>query len=138
MSRSADASIPGDEALYRSVAAEDVFDHGVLATAVEMPACSFNRSKFSRPEDVLLPRPSDTGIVEITPSELPGQIPRDAGEPYLFLVADDPVEANEAHCEVRICRKGFEYSRNHKPKKDVLMKAREELAKRLRIYRAPV
>ena len=137
MVRIADATIPDDEALYRSISREHVFEHGVLASAVEMPACSFNRRRYSPPEAVLVPRPTDTGIVEITPSEIPAPIPRNSGEPYEFMIADDPIEGNDAHCEIRLCRRGFEYSTSHKPKKDRLMKAREELAKRLRFHRSP-
>jgi hypothetical protein len=46
---------------------------------------------------------------------------------------------NEAHCEVRIRRQGHDYTRNLKlkPKPEMAMKAREALARTLRIHRAP-
>jgi hypothetical protein len=138
MARTPEATIPGNEALYRSVAKDDVDDHGALATAVEMPACSFNRGRYSKPEDVIVSsRPKENGILEITPSELPPPVPRASGEPYEFFAADDPIDTNEAHCEVRIRRTSTEYKSNHKPNKDILMKARAELAKRMRVHRAP-
>lgn len=138
MARIPEPTIPTSEALYRSVAKDEVDEHGALAAAVEMPACSFNRSKYSKPEDVLVAsRPTQNGIVEITPGELPPPVPRASGEPYEFFAADDPIDANDAHCEVRICRTGIEYKSSHKPNKDILMKARAELAKRMRVYRAP-
>jgi len=48
------------------------------------------------------------------------------------------VDANPCNSEVAMCsRIGFEYSRSHKPKKDIFLKARAELAKRLRVLQAP-
>lgn len=138
MARAPDSTIPADEALYRSVAKDHVDEHGVLAAAVEMPACSFNRSKHSKPDDIIVSsRPTENGILEITPSELPPPVPRASGEPYEFLAEDDPIEENEAHCEVRIHRTNTPYTRSHRPKKDIIMKARAELAKRMRVYKAP-
>ena len=145
MARIADATIPDDEALYRSVAKDHVDDRlVVLATAVEVPACSFNRGKYSAPEHVLVPsRPKDNGILVITPKELPPPIPRADEVPYEFFAADDPCPpedaGNEAHCEVRIRRQGHDYTKNLKlkPKPEMAMKAREALARKLRIHRAP-
>jgi hypothetical protein len=138
MPRTPDSHIPEDEPLYRSVAKDHVDEHGVLAAAVEMPACSFNRGKHSKPEDVIVPsRPAENGILEITSQELPPPVPRASGEPYEFFAEDDPIEENDAHCEVRIRRNGTPYSSKHKPNKDIVMKARAELAKKMRVLRAP-
>jgi hypothetical protein len=138
MARSPETTIPADEALYRSVEKDHVDEHGVLAAAVEMPACSFNRSKYSNPEDVIVSsRPKENGVLEITPRELPPPVPRASGEPYEFFAADDPIDGNDAHCEVRIRRTGIEYKANHKPNRDILLKARAELAKRMRVHRVP-
>jgi hypothetical protein len=139
MTRTRDNEIPSDEALYRSVAKDEVDEHGALAAAVEMPACSFNRSKYSEPEEVIVAsRPTQNGILEITPAELPPPVPRTSGEPYEFFAADDPIAANQAHCEVRIRRTGIEYKASHKPNKEIVMKARAELAKRMRVHRVPI
>jgi hypothetical protein len=142
MPRSADPTIPAEEALYRSVAKEHVGEHGVLAAAVDAPACSFNRSRYSAPDDVITAsRPTENGILEITPGELPPPLPRADATPYEFYAADDPClvngRENEAHCEVRIKRTGTEYAANHKPPKDIKLKAREALARKLRIHRIP-
>jgi hypothetical protein len=143
MPRRPDPKIPSDEPLYRSVSKEHVDEGlGVLATAVDMPACSFNRSMHSKPGDVFVPsRPNDNGILEITPQDLPGPIPRASAEPYEFFAADDPCPArdpeNEAHCEIRIARTGTEYSPKHKPAKDIKLRARDALAKKLRVHKPP-
>lgn len=139
MARILDEPIPDDETLYRSVAKDDVDEHlGVLPTAVEMPACSFNRSKYSTAADVFSPsRPAENGILELTPRELPPPIPRAEATPYEFFAEDDPIESNEAHCEVRIRRVGHPYNPKHKPSPDIRLKAREALARRMRIGRVP-
>jgi hypothetical protein len=142
MPRTPDGTIPVDEALYRSVSSDDVKGDDVLPQAVDLPRCSFNRSAYSKPEDVVTPkRPRDDGVVAVTPAELPEPVPRETAAPYVFFAADDPnppeEPANDAHCEVRMRPKGREFSKNHKPNKQVLAKARDALARRLRIVRAP-
>lgn len=106
MARAPDEQIPPDEPLYRSISAADVIGIDVLSSAVDLPRCSFNRGKYSAPEDVLVARrPDDNGIVAITGNELPSPVPRATGDPYEFFTADDPNPSedpdNDAHCEVR-------------------------------------
>ena len=120
MARSPDEPIPEDEPLYRSVAKEDIDPNlGVLAHSIEMPACSLNRSRYSAPDDV------------------PPPIPRNDAVPYEFFAADDPIEGNDAHCEIRIRRSGSAYNAKHKPSADIKAKAREALARRMRVKRMP-
>jgi hypothetical protein len=139
MTRSPDQEVPANETLYRSIAKDHFVEGvGVLAPGVEMPACSFNRSKYSAPEDVTVSsRPRENGIAEITPAELPPPIPRTDATPYEFFAADDPTDDNGAHCEVRICRTGTVYTPSHKPNAAIKLKAREALARQLRVRRPP-
>jgi hypothetical protein len=114
MPRTPDGTIPVDEALFRSVSIDDVKGEDVLPQAVDLPRCSFNRSAYSTPEDVVTPkRPRDNGVVAVTAAELPEPVPRETAEPNVFFVADDPnppeEPANDAHCEVRM-RRGIENS----------------------------
>lgn len=141
MAREAESGVPLDEALYRSVSVEDVSGDDVLPQAVDMPRCSFNRARYSEPEDVLTAnRPADNGIVTVKGEWLPGPVPRQPGgegKPYEFFVADDPTPDNDAHCEVRIRPQEGAFSKNHKVNKVVRAKAKDELARRLRILRPP-
>ncbi|MBN1609406.1 MAG: hypothetical protein JW940_22440 [Polyangiaceae bacterium] len=142
MSRLQDAEIPSGESLYRSVSDEEVNGDDILPTAVDLPRCSFNRSAYSRPESVFTSRrPGDTGIVEIQPQRLPPPVPRASGDPYEFLAVDHPNPPedpeNDAHCEVRIKPSGHDFSKNHKVGKEILAKAKDALARRLRIYMRP-
>ena len=144
MTRSADAEIPANEDLYRSISRDDVAGEDVLPTAVDLPRCSFNRSAHSAPESVIVEaRPNDTGIVCIAPERLPEPVPRPTApdRPYQFCAQDDPNPpedlANDAHCEIRMYPKGQPFSRNHQVKKEILAKAKDALARRLLVLRQP-
>lgn len=138
MARAPDDEIPPDEPLYRSISAADVIGNDVLSPAVDLPRCSFNRGKYSAPEDVFVAqRPDDNGIVAIAGNGLPGPVPRATGAPYEFFTADDPNPDNDAHCEVRIRPQGKAFSKNHKVNKEVCAIARDALARRLHIIKVP-
>lgn len=146
--RTLDEPIPADELLFRSVSPEDVVGGDVMATAVDLPRCSFNRAKYcSGPASVVIEeRPSDTGVVSISVGALPGPVPRSGvstGEPYEFIGADDPNPdedpENSAHAEVRLRPQGSAFSKNHRVKdKAVLAKAKDELCRRLTIVVVPI
>lgn len=145
--RSPDPLIPENEPLYRSICCDDVAGEDVLPSAVDLPRCSFDRSKYcSGPDSVLTSlRPKDTGVVFITPGTLPGPVPRSpgsTGQPYEFVAADDPnppeAPENGAHAEVRLRPQGQAFNKNHKVKdKAVLAKAKDELCRRLKIVTPP-
>lgn len=143
MPRQPDPSVPPTEPLYRSLSVDDVCNGEVLPEAVDVPRCSFNRSAYSKPKQVFAPsRPSDTGIGVITGAELPGPFERPSGAtPYEYVVEDDPNppddQSNDAHCEVRLTRQGLPYNKNHNYDKATKRAAREQLAKKLRIYLDP-
>ncbi len=144
MTRSADAEIPTSEELYRSISRDDLAGDDVLPSAVDLPRCSFNRSKYSVPESVIVEaRPNDTGIVSVTPERLPEPVPRASApeRPYEFFAQDDPNPpedpANDAHCEVRIRPRGQAFSKNHKVNKEILAKAKDALARKLHLVRHP-
>ncbi len=145
MPRKPDLSVPPTEVLYRSLAVDDVCNGEVSDASLDgFPCVSFNRSAYSIPTSVIVPcRPSDTGIGTITGTLLPGPFPRSTGAtpPYAFIVCDDPNPPedplNDAHCEVRLTRQGLPFIRNHTYDKLAKRRAREELAKSIRIYLAP-
>ena len=144
--RTPDAVLPEDELLYRSIAASDVIGADVQPSAVELPQCSFNRARYCTGAESVLTasRPEDTGVVSITRGTLPGPVPRlqpSTGKPYEFVADDDPHPPedpdNAAHAEVRLKPEGDEFNSNHKVKKEILAKATNELARRLKIVKAP-
>lgn len=133
--RAKDEPIPLEELLYRSILPEDVEGEHIIPHAVEMPACSFNRGKYSRPEDVLSSvRPRETVVTKVGVGELPEPFPRQSGEICEFHAEDDPLDENPAHCEVRLSLRGRGYSRNLRNNKNLMFEARARLASRLRIH----
>lgn len=142
MARVPDKAIPAEEPLYRSISADDVSGEDILPQAVDLPRCSFNRSAYSEPEHVFSDRrPLDNGIAELLVGNVPEPVPRETGNPYEFIVVDDPNPAedpdNAAHCEVRIKPQGIPFSKNHKVNKTILAKAKDALARKLRLHTAP-
>ena len=142
MAREPDEVIPADEPLYRSISIEDVNGDDVLPQAVDLPRCSFNRSAYSKPEAVFAEsRPSDNGIAELLAGGLPPPVPRETGVPYEFIVVDDPNPpedlGNDAHCEVCMKRRGELFNKKHEPNKGVLAKAKDALARKLRVHTYP-
>jgi hypothetical protein len=97
-----------DEELYRRVDAAHVAGSVIAVDAVEMPACSFNRSRFSRPGDVLAD--GSRHIAFMAADNLPDPIRREPpAKDYEFFLEDAPEENNAAHCEARIRPVGEEF-----------------------------
>jgi hypothetical protein len=136
--RQPELEIPLEEPLYRRISCDDVIGDAVQPCAVELPASSFNRARYSEPDAVLDSNcPWDNGVVQITGGSLPGPFNRTAiACVYEYFVADDPVVGNDAHCEVRMRRQGYAYTKNHKVK-EVDAAAKEALARKMRVIKAP-
>jgi len=139
MPRSIDEPIPPDEKLFRSVAPDEVQGDCVLPEAVEVPACSYSRSKYGPPEAALSPdtRPRETGIAFLTPAMLPPPIERLDGAPFEFFAADAP-EEGDTHAEVRLKRVDAAYNpkRSSVPK-PIRVRAVAALADCMRVCRTP-
>lgn len=135
-------TVPDGERIYRRLKPEDVEDGVVMARSLDEPPRwnSFNRGSLGDPESVLLQStPEYTGIAESTVAAVSFEVPREDREPLETFVAPDPKPPeNLAHCEVRVKRKGFPYSRNYRNFSDTEKKAiRVRIASALRIYREP-
>lgn len=133
--RAKDPEIPGDEPLYRALLPDWVDGDLVLHLAIEFPATSFNRGKYSHPSAVLVGRPSFTAIAVVTPAQLPGPFARPSdGVMYHFYAEDLPEPANEAHAEVRARQVDKDF--NPRDRSNAKEAAKELLARRLRIFTA--
>ena len=144
MARTADPEIPKDEALFRGVKPEWVTPEGdVTIYAVDLPASSFNRAKYSDAKAVLKPeRPEHTSIVCARCVDLPPPVPRADAAPHECFGADDPCPKedpeNEAHAEVRVRRLGSAYAPNYKVPSSSKLKVKEALAKMMRPHVDPI
>jgi hypothetical protein len=106
--RPLDEPIPPEEDLYRSVA-DGEFDGDALdPTSIDLPASSVSRAKYvARPEDAL--KGDDTGIAVTTLGRLPSQKRSPGSVVHEIEVADDPIEGNDPHAEIRVRRQGRSY-----------------------------
>ena len=125
------------ERVFRRASALVVDGDRALPDAVEVPACSVDREEFRAAEDVLdLQRwPTYTLVLWMRVNDLPPSVASAEGQSYDWKLEDLPEEDNEAHCEVRLVKRGEQFSKK-KPKSSV---AREEakklLAERMRVLR---
>lgn len=112
--------------------------------AVRFPDCSVNRSKYSEPEDVLLPNWLDYGIAQVMASDIPTSIPED--ETVTFTVKHDPVGPghdyfatqgfeNYAHAEIRAYRDNIHLKSKEAVKSLVRKKFRTAVGEAMSIIR---
>lgn len=133
---------PG-ERLFRRISAAHVVNGVVTDAAVRLgfpPACSFNREKYSAPEDVLLgTHPTLNGIVCAQVRDVEFAETTEGNVCWETFVLHAPEAGNYAHTEVRLKRQGERYNSNATPNSKVFRKLiRSRLASRLTILRDPV
>jgi hypothetical protein len=119
------------------VRASHVDGSNVSEAAIKLPACSFNREKFSSPNDVLSDTaPAYNGIAFVTVAKVPQGVIESS---YEFVVAHDPRADNYSHTEVRVKRTNKSYNKNLKVADgEVRLRLREALASTLEVLQAPV
>jgi hypothetical protein len=92
------------------VAPDDVLGNSVLPVALNLPCISYNRSKFSQPQDVHKPeagaKPAQNGIATLVAKRIPSAVFMGQGDKsnnYKLWLMHDPIECNYAHTELRVC-----------------------------------
>ena len=95
------------ERLYRRYRAEHFQNQRLLPSAFQFPRQSFNRGKYSSPEDVLHRDccdgkllPSGWGVLECLSNNLPTPIEGQDGRTFQFEAIHQPLECCYAHTEV--------------------------------------
>lgn len=142
--REPDASIPGDEPLYRWLTAEDVNGKEVLPHVVDLEGMSVDRQRYAANPlpDHQSHHPERTGLAETCGDKLPTDLTIN-GIAYEFFAVDLPEEDNVAHAEVRPGRKSSDDSNGDRPQgfkpksratKDEL---RSRMAEAMTVVRAP-
>lgn len=96
--RPIDPVFTSNEALYCRIRQTDYVPGSSLN--VRSPDFSVNRSKYSEPEDVLIPKWLDWGIVAFRVDAIPSSLTSAGGIEYRFEVLHAPDEDNYAHSEV--------------------------------------
>ena len=95
------------ELLYRRYKAEHFQNQQLLPSAFKFPRQSFNREKYSTPEDVLHPDCCDGkllnvgwGVLECSSTNLPTPVVGQDGKVFHFESIHKPLECCYAHTEV--------------------------------------
>jgi hypothetical protein len=125
------------ELLFRRYKAEYFPNGRLLPAAFRFPRVSFNREKYSKPEDVLHPDCCDGqkledgwGVLECSPTNLPTPIDGQDGRTFQFEPIHKPLKCCYAHTEV-CCKTGGEFV--DEPSKKVRETFRVRLAERMTV-----
>lgn len=121
--RKADPNFSADERLYLFV--EDRgFSDGPLTAAqrayaltheqLRLPNQSFNRSKYSRPHDVLYPDRFSYGVVEVPVDSAGAELQSAGGLSFRFRPTHVPETDNFAHGEIWVWKQGTQLANNGK------------------------
>lgn len=139
--RAVDTDFSSDELLFIRCTL-DWFDAegNVNPAYVGFPNQSTNRSKYSKPRDVLLPdqRPESRtwllwGVVSLRVSSIPSKIigPQPHCIEYTFSVEHEPENDNYSHSELSVYKQGKRENKGKKINQEVKKAYREHLARML-------
>jgi hypothetical protein len=135
--RPVDIEFDPSEDLYYRCRVEHVAGDRLLPQAIRFPDFSVNRSKYSEPEDVLIPAYSNWGISAFKVGDLPPEQQTDSTTPvYSWQVVHDPIEDNYSHSEVRSYKNGT-YSKTLDVPKTMKKFFRQVLSDRAHIIKTP-
>lgn len=113
-----------------------------MPSSINLPGCSFNRAKYSKPEDVLNLelRPEFTGIAALKTGDVPKGSVKDGDRSIeYFFVNHAPEKDNWAHAEVRVKKAGAEYNKNLRINDpEVALRIKQSLAETLKVLKEPV
>lgn len=134
--RPADENFGREEKLYYRCQAQHVDGQRLLPQAIRFPNFSVNRSKYSEPEDVLIPSYQDWGISMFSVGDIPEPESTDENTHYSWRVTHDPLEDNYAHSEVRTFKNNI-YTDKLQVPKTIKKKFRQILSERITIIHQP-
>ena len=126
-----DAMFDSEELLYRRYKAQFWVAGRFVDMGLPFPDPSFNRSKYSKPLDVLTDGDAsfhEWGVLSCQVKEIPTNVEDGAGVAFDFFPRHDPQPQNRAHSVIAHRPRPPE-----KPPKTIRKKARIELGRRMKI-----
>lgn len=135
--RAEDPFFDGNELLYRRFIKEHFQEARLLPAAFAFPRQSFNRGKYSAPEDVLHPDCADGrklegwGVLECLVANLPTPLVGADNRIFNFSAVHQPQECCYAHTEIWCVTETGKPAEN--PSKKVRETFRVRLAERMRV-----
>jgi hypothetical protein len=124
-----------DEALY--IRFDQIENEIVHPACIRAPVQSVNRSKYSKPEWVLLakyPQFLKWGYGSFKVSDIPESITSDTGVTHGFKIEHEPLEDNYSHSEVRSYKNGKIVKRKNDA---IRLKYRVILSQKIIILKTP-
>jgi hypothetical protein len=104
MPRARDASVPPEERLFRRLRSEELDGDTVLDDAVDLRGTSCDRERYRLAADLLSEQWPHVAWVAAGDLPLEVRPPGQDAVRWDFFAADDPIDGNEAHCEIRVRR----------------------------------
>ena len=128
------------ELLYRRYKVEHFLNRQLLPSAFRFPCPSFNRGKYSAPEDVLhsdccngKKLPDGWGVLECSSTNLPTPINAEDGRIFQFEAIHKPLKCCYAHTEI-CCKISGEFIEVPSPKVKEIFRVRLALRMTVRIH----
>jgi hypothetical protein len=134
--RVVDEHFDSSERLYHRCQLQHINSGRLLPQAIRFPNFSVNRSKYSQPEDVLLPCYRDWKIAAFEVIDIPEPQSTDKNTEYSWRVKHDPLDTNYAHSEVRTFKNSV-YDENLKVPTTIKKQFRQILSDRARVIHEP-
>jgi hypothetical protein len=129
------------ERLFRSIAHGWVNGIEVTSDAIDLQGCSCNRECLA-PDPYsatdLVTRPNENGVASITVEDAHGIVERPKGDPWEFYPAHCPEHGNEAHCEIRVHRRGSSNLVDKISSHGQRLQVRAAIAKRMKVVIVPI
>lgn len=133
--RPVDPLFSEDEKLYRRVKDGQVESGRLIPISIDLPSCSSNRSKYSEPEDVLLPSYHNWGIAVFLVKDVPPKLIDDDSS-CDFRVEHVPEPENYSHTEIRSYHNG-RFDQPKKPGNKIKKQIRQIISDRAQVIKYP-
>ncbi|MCL1468906.1 hypothetical protein [Argonema galeatum] len=104
--RPVDPDFSPEENLYFRSKEIPTVDERVIPTGIRFPDFSVNRSKYSEPEDVLIPSYGEYGILTFKVKDIPAPETTNKTTLYEWKAVHEPTDDNYSHSEVQTFKNG--------------------------------
>lgn len=134
--RPVDPDFSPEENLYFRYKEMETVEGRVIPTGIRFPDFSVNRSKYSEPEDVLIPCYEDYGILTFKVKDIPPAERTNETTLYEWKAVHEPTEDNYSHSEVQTFKNGM-YAKKLDVPKTLKKKFRVILSERMSVIHEP-
>jgi hypothetical protein len=112
----------------------------VTYAAIDLEGCSCNRESIAPNPAAAINlerRPRENGVASITAGDAIGIVERPNGAPWEFFPVHCPEHGNDAHCEIRVRRRGSTKQSDKVGSSEQRMQIKMAIAKKMRVVITP-